>query len=133
MTQPGLGVMIGMLGGNSNSVEAFKRAMGKIIGTVHVDDNNLLFAFEDGTHLKISDEGQSCCENRYMSCDDDLKDFVGATLMDGELKDGGGESGEYGEVHEIQFLDITTSKGVFTVSNHNEHNGYYGGFWIVCE
>lgn len=31
-------------------------------------------------------------------------------------------------MHEVQFLHVKTSKGSFAVSNHNEHNGYYGGF-----
>ena len=35
------------------------------------------------------------------------------------------------ETHEVQFLEIKTSKGIFTMSTHNEHNGYYGGFAIV--
>jgi hypothetical protein len=128
----GLGVMIGMLGGNEGSINAFKRSVGKTIGTVHIDDNTLRFAFEDETHLNITDDGQSCCEHRYMSCDDDLDDFIGAELLYGELKSAPDQEDEYGEVHEVQFLDIKTSKGVFTISNHNEHNGYYGGFWIVC-
>lgn len=128
-----MGVMIGMLGGNEDSANAFKNAIGKTIGTVSVIENRLSFAFTDQTHLSISDEGQSCCEHRYMSCDDNLDDFAGATLLDGELKTAPAQNGEYGDVCEIQFLDIKTSKGVFTISNHNDHNGYYGGFWIVCQ
>jgi len=31
----------------------------------------------------------------------------------------------------VQFLTIITDNGTFTVSNHNIHNGYYGGFFIV--
>ena len=43
------------------------------------------------------------------------------------------EDDEYGNVHEVQFLVVTTSKGAFTIETHNEHNGYYGGFFIEAE
>ena len=40
-------------------------------------------------------------------------------------------SSEHNEdCHEVQFLEVKTSKGSFTMSSHNEHNGYYGGFSI---
>jgi hypothetical protein len=35
-------------------------------------------------------------------------------------------------VHEVAFLEVTTDRGVFQMKNHNEHNGYYGGFLIRC-
>jgi hypothetical protein len=34
------------------------------------------------------------------------------------------------DVHEVQFLVVTTSKGAITVATHVVHNGYYGGFSI---
>lgn len=34
------------------------------------------------------------------------------------------------DVHEVQFLVVHTDKGDLTMSSHNEHNGYYGGFSI---
>ena len=40
---------------------------------------------------------------------------------------------DIGEKHEVQFLEIKTDRGVLTMANHNEHNGWYGGFWIVAE
>jgi hypothetical protein len=40
---------------------------------------------------------------------------------------------ESGEDHDIAFLLVQTSDGVFTMVNHNEHNGYYGGFLVTCE
>ena len=36
----------------------------------------------------------------------------------------------WGGVHEVQFLNIETSLGIITFETHNEHNGYYGGFYI---
>jgi hypothetical protein len=68
-----------------------------------------------------------------MMTDDTLLDFVGAELVSFEIADGGNTEGEYGDVHEIQFLKVTTSLGVFTCETHNEHNGYYGGFWIKAK
>ena len=62
-----------------------------------------------------------------MRTDDDLGYYIGSTLTGAEISDAPSVPNEYGEEHEIQFLRISTSRGVFTVSNHNEHNGYYGG------
>ena len=82
--------------------------------------------------MRLADEGQSCCENRYMSTDDDLSDFIGGTLLDAEIKAAPDETDEWGQVHEVQFLEVRTSKGSFTMASHNEHNGYYGGFYLVA-
>ena len=95
---------------------------------------NLLLYFEDGSGISIYDTAQECCELRYMRTDDNLKDFVGSKLKDVILKDYKQlKDDEYGDVHEIVFLEIVTDKGSFVMSNHNEHNGYYGGFDIDCE
>ena len=32
-----------------------------------------------------------------------------------------------------QGLEFETTNGVFTIVNHNSHNGYYGGFWVEFE
>lgn len=127
----GLGVMIHSLGGNKETVNAVKSALGKVIEKVNLDNNELVFKFADGTGLKMFDDGQSCCEDRYMRTDYDLSDYQGATLLDFELKNAPSVEDDYG-THEVQFLDIKTSNGVFQMANHNEHNGYYGGFWIVA-
>jgi hypothetical protein len=125
----GIGVMIKQLGGNSDSVDAYKSAVGKVISSVSVGtDDALHFAFTDGTKIKFFDDGQSCCESRYMRTDDDLARFKGATFVDAELRDSPTQTDQWGDEHEIQFLVVNTSAGAITVSNHNEHNGYYGGF-----
>ena len=133
MGQLGIGAMLGRLGGNRESVEAIQSVLNKTIKSVRVDEemNALRFEFEDGTKFKIFDDGQSCCESRYMRTDDILTEFAGAIFQNAELKDAPNITDEYGD-HEVQFLEIQTDKGVFTCSNHNEHNGYYGGFWIIC-
>jgi len=65
-----------------------------------------------------------------METDDDLTEYANAKLLGFELKDVTFEQEEWGDMHEIQFLDVKTDKGVFQMSNHNEHNGYYGGFLL---
>jgi len=133
MSNLGLGVMLGILGGNSETVEAVQSALGKTITGMEVVDDNLRISLDDGTTLVLYDGGQSCCEYRHMSTDDDLSYHIGATLNNIELREAAPLSeSEWGDVHEVQFLDVTTSKGVAQFANHNEHNGYYGGFWIVA-
>ena len=124
--------MIGAPRGNEGAVEAINRATGKTIASLAIesddrDNNGLRFGFTDGTTLAIFDDGQSCCEHRYMHTDDPLDAFVGAQFRGAEVRDGPTEDTEY-EIKESQFLIVHTSAGDFTVVNYNEHNGYYGGF-----
>ncbi len=133
-----LGVLIASLGGNEKTVDTVKSAIGKTIQKVWLDEEKdmLIFHFSDGTGMYLFDDGQSCCESRYMRTDDDLKAYSGARLLDLELKDGPSLADPkdiWDENHDTQFLDIITDKGTFQMVNHNEHNGYYGGFWIVVK
>jgi hypothetical protein len=96
------------------------------------DDDKLYFEFEHFYKMKIFDAGQECCEARYMRTDDNLKDYIGSTLLGIEIKKALSIEDDDGE-HEIQFLEFKTSKGCFTMASHNEHNGYYGGFDIRVE
>lgn len=134
MGQPKIGVMNGMLGGNAESVAAFAGAVGKTIAALRLgDDDALHFEFSDGSKMKLSDEGQSCCESRYMRTDDSLSEYVGAKLLGAEIKEAPDvQEDDDWNVHEVQFLEVQTDRGVFTMASHNEHNGYYGGFWIVA-
>ena len=130
MSMTGLGVMIGELGGNEESVKAFTGSLNKIITALTLgEDDALHFTFEDGSKMKLYDDGQSCCESRYMRTDDKLADFVGAKLLGAEVKGAPNMPYEDGE-HEVSFLDVKTDRGVFQMASHNEHNGYYGGFLI---
>lgn len=134
MKQLGLGVMIQRLGGNEETVTAVKSSIGKTIAELTLlkgEMDSLDFTFTDGSKLSLWDNGQSCCEHRYMETGDKLADFIGSELLGFELKEGPVENPD-SEPHEIQFLDVKTSKGVFQMSNHNEHNGYYGGFSITA-
>lgn len=86
--------------------------------------------FEDGSGLNFVDDGQSCCENRYMSNDgDDLREYIWSRYIGYEVKDAPDIECE-DAYHEVQFLEIMTSVGHITLSMHNEHNGYYGGFCL---
>lgn len=131
MGQLGIGVLIKHLAGNHGSVDAYNKAVNKVISKVSLgQDDALHFEMADGTKIKVADEGQSCCESRYMRTDDSLVEFSGATLLGMEIKSAPDSEDDHGESHEVQFLEVNTSKGVFTMSSHNEHNGYYGGFSI---
>jgi hypothetical protein len=131
MSQPGLGVMIQMLGGNEESSKIVQESIGKKIKSLSLDDNSLRFVFEDGSTMRLSDEGQSCCESRYLTFEGNLEDYVGAEFKMAKFRDEYDGNAEYNE-HEIQPVEIETDKGSFIVEHHNEHNGYYGGFWIVA-
>lgn len=137
MSQMGLGVMIRHLGTRRGlSEEEVALIHGKRISRVVLNNgssrhNSIEIKFESGPTLVLSDEGQSCCESRYITSDDDLGYYSGADLYDVELGEHReSNSSEYGDCHEIQFLNVRTSKGVITFETHNEHNGYYGGFSI---
>jgi hypothetical protein len=88
----------------------------------------LLISFTNGRSLGIMDTGQSCCESRYMTCDDDLSGHAGGYLLSIDLAAGGGDVDDTYECHETQFVKVQTTKGSFTLVTHNAHNGYYGGF-----
>jgi hypothetical protein len=132
MSQLGIGAMLGMLSEDPSS-DAYNKSIGKKISDLHIQDNEIIITFDDKSKLKIFDDGQSCCESRYMSTDDDLTQFKEATLRDVELLDcKSDDDGDYGS-HDIQFLRVSTDKGDFRLASHNEHNGYYGGFSIRAE
>jgi len=85
----------------------------------------------------IYDSKRSCCERRYMTTDDGLDEYVGATFLSIELREATEEwvDDEFDMMDShssaIQFLVIITDRGNISFANHNEHNGYYGGFEIV--
>jgi hypothetical protein len=112
--------------------KVLEQFIGEVIKNVWLDEdlNELFLEFDNGNKLELSDQGQSCCETRYMRTDDNLNDYIGAKFLGLEVKDAPEVEDDYG-THEVQFLEIQTSKGVFTMANHNEHNGYYGGF-LLC-
>jgi hypothetical protein len=129
-----MGVMLSMLSDRSETGRAVQHAIGKRIASValakEADLEALRITFDDGTTVELWDDGQSCCESRYMTCDDDLASFAGATIVaiSERAADDAEPEDEYGNCHEVSFLVVETDRGTITVATHNEHNGYYGGF-----
>lgn len=132
MNNTGLGVLIKGMIGNDETRSAVQNSLDKTISGVFITDDNLYINFTDNTALRMWDGGQSCCEHRYMVCDDDLTEYVGAKLTNVISKPASFVD-EYLDVHETMFIDFETTNGVFTIVNHNLHNGYYGGFYIEGE
>lgn len=131
MAQLGIGAMLHYLGGGS--APSPKEFVGKTISSAELKDEALFIGFEDGVRIKIFDNGQSCCESRYMRTDDDVQTLVGHKLMRIDAKDASEKTdGDY-DVHEICFLEVGTDSGFVTVANHNQHNGYYGGFGLSID
>lgn len=126
----GLGVMIHHLaGGSEHAPSAYT---GQTILAAEMDEYYLTLQLSGGKTIQIWDDGQSCCENRYMSTDDDIQSLVGHKLMRVEAKSGPDiEDGDDYDVHETCFVEIGTDDGFITLVNHNEHNGYYGGFGLT--
>jgi hypothetical protein len=128
MGQLGIGAMIHYLGGGSDNDP--QKYIGRKIGAVAIEDNKCRITFANGDKIALWDNGQSCCEHRYMNCDDDLSYYIGATWIGVECRSAEDSQGEY-DVHECAFVEVKTDKGSFTLANHNEHNGYYGGFGLT--
>ncbi|RLC98907.1 MAG: hypothetical protein DRI46_10440 [Chloroflexi bacterium] len=131
MSQPGMGAMLHYLGGGSpkNPEEYY----GRKIADAVFKDSEIKLVFDDGVGIRILDSAQSCCEERYMTCDDNIKDLIGNTLTAIETKEGPETNDGYGEVHEVVFLIIKAGHEEISVATHNEHNGYYGGFGISLD
>lgn len=131
----GFGVLVNRLFGYSDEARlAYSTSVGKTIASVELADDKLAFSFTDGTTLKLYDDGQSCCESRYMQTDDDLPYYVGATFNGIELRDAPDVTSDepYAEEHQVQFLVVLTDRGTFSMASHVVHNGYYGGFSITA-
>lgn len=130
----GVGVMINMLGGNTETVNLLAESVDKVISELYVDpdynsDGGLIVKFNDGTGIVVFDAARSCCESRFMECDENLDYFVGSKFTGVEIRDYVTKHEEY-DTCETQFVNVITSKGVFEVKTYNNHNGYYGGFYM---
>lgn len=139
MNDYGLGYMLHWLSGDDGTPEALMAARDKVIKQVVLDpvgndgDGALQFEFTDGSSLLVYDCARSCCESRYLNCDDDLNVHSGARFQQIEVLSGPIEAGEYGDQTESMFLRVHTTAGIFTVAAYNAHNGYYGGIAPVAQ
>ena len=108
----------------------YTEIVGLTIESIGKDDQGVAIRFADGSRLCIWDGGQSCCESRYITCDDDLSGHEGGHLVSIDTDAPGAQPDEedHWGCHEVQFVKVQTTKGSFTLCTHNEHNGYYGGF-----
>lgn len=129
MSQMGIGTMLHLLAGGSERDPA--EFYGRKIVAAKMKDERLSLSFNDGQTIDIWDNGQSCCESRYMTCDDEIQSLVGNTLTRIEAKNGPDKEGLYGSCHEQVFVEVGTDQNFITIVNHNEHNGYYGGFGLT--
>jgi len=125
MSRPGIGVMLYALGGG-NDTPAERFYGHKVVGAT-IDNDEFVLTFEDGTKLSLTDEGQSCCESRYITCDDDIGALVGGTLRKIEVTGEDEEPAEY-DSHDVCFVEVATDQAHVKLVTHVEHNGYYGGF-----
>ena len=91
--------------------------------------NEIRIDFEDGIKIKITDDGQSCCEERYLRTDDDLYRLIGQKFNSVILKTSASSGEDYG-CHDVKFMEIYAGHESVNFSAHNEHNGYYGGIDI---
>lgn len=105
---------------------------GKKIVTAKLYQNEIFISFEGKPIVKVYDDGQSCCESRYISTDDDPLELSGQTLVAINVKDAPDGEHEYGS-HGRKFVEIQGNKSSVTFVTHNEHNGYYGGFGLTLE
>jgi len=128
MSTLGMAAMLHELSGGSE--ESPSKYYGKKIIKAEISTERLLLAFEDGAKIKIWDDGQSCCEERHMSCEDDVSDLEGHFLRNIEVKSSGEEDAGWDGVYEWCFIEIATDQNFITLQTHNEHSGYYGGFGL---
>jgi hypothetical protein len=130
MSNLGIGAMLHYLGGGSP--KSASDYYGRTIVDAKVNENALIMKFDDGVTVRLWDNGQSCCESRYITCDDDAKNLIGGKLVKIEVSEGGNIPCEYG-AHETCFVEVATDKAHIKLCTHNEHNGYYGGFGLSID
>lgn len=116
------------------SADFINEVSGKTITSLKVEHDILYIGLGDNT-LEVWDDGQDCCEVRYLHTDDKLSDFVGHRFIGIDIVDYDGAEliANHDAVHDMQFCLIRTSLGTFTLETHNEHSGYYGGFSMKCK
>lgn len=134
MPRPGFGAMIFALSGGSdqNAEKFYGRRIDDVLFINGIGNSRISLSFSDGSRIGICDQGQSCFEARYFTCDDDWNTLIGHELVRIETAEVWGvDDGGYGaDAHEETVLKIETDDGFITIVAHNEHNGYYGGICL---
>lgn len=96
-------------------------------------DGFVVITDKQSIKLGISN-GQSCCENfGYFMTNDNLDDFIGATVLGVTIVDEYLNKEKLPELYEggAMFVNIETSAGTLQFTAYNEHNGYYGHDAVV--
>jgi hypothetical protein len=104
--------------------------VGRVICGAVLIDNRLILTLDGPQKIAIWDDGQQCCESRWMTSDDNVTSLIGHKLIRVEIKQGP-DSSDYDYSHQTAFVEVGTDKGFITLVTHNEHNGYYGGFGLT--
>ena len=99
---------------DKGSAMSLLHSEGKVIKGINLFNKGLFITFKDSV-LKIFDDGQSCCEYRYMHTEDDLKDYIGTTFKSLEKKEHKRSEIDTFDILDSQFLDINTSKGLLQI------------------
>jgi hypothetical protein len=102
--------------------------IGKVIKKIEIDNIVLLITFEDYSVLTVWDDKQTCCEERYMSTDDDLSYQIGAVFMGLEVLPTEDDP-------DVQFMHLRTNRSVVVCTSYTDcgESGYYTGFDIRGE
>ena len=114
------------------------KVAGRVIRSITLLDDSLTFRF-DNARLILSDRRPDCCEYRYLRTDDDLHQFIGASIIDMGVSETPQEEiieprrNVENPYHTAQFLRVLTTQGVLVISVHNDHNGYYEGITLRGE
>ena len=104
----------------------YKDAIDKVIETVYIDGNRIIFKFTDAPNFELENPPITS-ELRYMHTEDNLGGFIGTKFQRIEVRTGAHEAAKEGK-HEIELITISTDKGQFTIENHNIHDGWHSGF-----
>lgn len=129
MGQTGIGALLHKLSGGSK--EDPSDYYGRRIVSADINERRLRLELDGGATIHLWDDCQSCCERRYMSTDDDVQSLVGHRLTHIKPKRVECVESEHGGEDETCFVEVGTDDGFVTIVNHNEHNGFYGGFGLT--
>lgn len=95
----------------------------------------LITTTEQTIKIGIAD-GQDCCEHwGYFLSEDDVEDFIGASLLSVSIVDTCLKltklKEEWVSEDSAMFINFETSEGTLQFTVYNEHNGYYGHSVVV--
>jgi hypothetical protein len=95
------------------------------------ETNQFEFELAGVRKFVLRDDQRSCCETRYITCDDPMSNIIGGLITKITCEDGGDRSDNEYERHDVMFVKVETHLGFIALTTHNCHNGYYGGFTLM--